>query len=492
MIQQLKKLNNGLFWRLSAILLILVLLIGTTYVIITTYTAQKYYAETTQRLHVNVAKVLLNTVKPFDHQGQVKDKAVKKIISSSMAVNPSLEVYLLDNEGQILSFVAPSKRVKLKYVSLTPIQKFLRDKGKKLVLGDDPRHPKKSTVFSAASVINQGKQMGYVYIVLASEQYESASDTVWNSYLLTLGTRFFMLSLLATFILGLIIIWLLTRNLRVIIQTVRKFEQGDLEARIPIKSTGELASLSYTFNRMADTILQNIQDIKQVDELRRELIANISHDLRTPLSVIYGYVETLLMKQGTLSKAQEEKYLNIILNSSDHLKKLVTDLFELTKLEARQVELHKQPFAISNLLAQVSSKYDLAIKEKKLHFVSRFPDQETMVYADMRMIERVIQNLVDNAIAHSPEQSEITVEVFEKNTEIEVSISNTGAGIPPEDIPRIFDRYYKVEKHYGKNKGTGLGLAIVKNILELHQSIIQVKSELNQYTTFYFHLPAHQ
>lgn len=490
MIKQLKKINNGLFWRVSAIFLVLILLIGIVYVIVTAYTAQKYYAETTQRLHANVAKALLKEVKPFDNQGKVKKKALKRIISSSMAVNPSLEIYLLNNDGKILSFVAPDKKVKLKYVSLPPIQQFMQHQGKKLVLGDDPRNPKKSKVFSAVSVVNQGKKMGYVYIVLASEEYEHASDTVWNSYLLTLGTRFFMLSLLAAFALGLIIIWLLTRNLRIIIQTVRKFEQGDLEARIPVKSSGELASLSHTFNHMADTILQNIKEIKQVDELRRELIANISHDLRTPLSVIYGYVETLIMKQGKLSKAQEEKYLNIILDSSDHLKKLVADLFELTKLEAQQVQLHKQPFIITDLLQQVSRKYDLSIKEKRLNLVSKFSNQQASVYADMQMIERVIQNLVDNAIAHSPENSQITVEVAEVGAQVEVCISNEGAGIAQEDLPHIFDRYYKVEKHYGNNRGTGLGLAIVKNILELHQSIIQVKSELNKHTSFYFQLPA--
>ncbi|OJJ20074.1 two-component sensor histidine kinase [marine bacterium AO1-C] len=490
MIKQLKKINNGLFWRLSAILLALVLLIGTTYVVITAYTSQRYYAETTQRLHANVAKALLREVKPFDDQGNVKEKALRRIISSTMAVNPTLEVYLLDNEGKILSFVVPDRKVKLKYIATEPIQQFIQQKGE-LVLGDDPRNPKKSTVFSAVPVMHQGKKKGYVYIVLASEQFENISDTVWNSYLLTLGTRFFMWSLLAAFVLGLIIIWLLTRNLRVIIQTVRQFEQGNLEARIPIKSSGELASLSHTFNHMADTILKNIQEIKQVDKLRRELIANISHDLRTPLSVIYGYVETILMKQGSLSQEQQEKYLKIILDSSEHLKKLVADLFELTKLEARQVPLHKQPFMIAHLLEGVSSKYDLAIREKQLQFTAKCSNKETLVFADMQMIERVIQNLVDNAINHSPIGSEIVVEVNEKDAQIEVSISNEGNGIPQEDLPHIFDRYYKAEKHYGKNKGTGLGLAIVKNILELHQSIIQVKSEINRYTTFYFQLPAH-
>ncbi|MEO1655780.1 MAG: HAMP domain-containing sensor histidine kinase, partial [Bacteroidota bacterium] len=352
--------------------------------------------------------------------------------------------------------------------------------------------PKKSSVFSATPVIENGQQMGYVYMVLVSEQYENISETVFNSYLLSLGTRFFMLSLLMALVVGLLIIWLLTRNLQKIIKTVRRFEAGDLQARIAVSSKGELAQLSHTFNHMAETILQNIKELKEVDKLRRELIANVSHDLRTPLSVIHGYVETLKMKQGQLSAEEEQKYLDIILNSSDHLKKLVSDLFELTKLEARQVEINKQPFLISELLQDVSAKYALMAEAKQLKITSKFTAREALVNADIKMMERVIQNLVDNAIKHSPENGEITLEVSKKDSQVEVCVRNSGVGIPQKVVARIFDRYYKEENHYGSNRGTGLGLAIVKNILELHQSLIRVNSKINEYTSFSFQLPIYQ
>jgi signal transduction histidine kinase len=490
MYTQIKNAGNSLFWRISGVFLLLTILIGLAHVFITAYTAQKYYAETTQRLNADVAQHLLLEVKPFV-DGKVNEEALHHIMHSMMAVNPMIEVYLLNNEGEILSYVVLDKKVKLKLVSLAPVKEFLKNKGQTFVLGDDPRNPKKNSVFSAVAVEEKGKALGYVYIVLVSEQYENISETVWNSYLLRLGTRFFTFSLIAAFVLGLFILWLLTQNLRKIITVVHQFEKGDLQARIPIKSNGELDNLAYTFNKMADTILQNIKELKKVDELRRELIANTSHDLRTPLSVIHGYVETLMMKQGKLSPEEEEKYLNIILKSSEQLNKLVGDLFELSKLEAKQVQLHKQPFLMAELLQDVSSKYTLLAKEKQLNIIAQFESKETLVYADIKMMERVLQNLLINAIKHSTQGGKIILSVAEKNDQIEVSISNTGEGIAEEDIPKIFDRYYKVEKHYGENKGTGLGLAIVKNILELHQSLIRVKSKLNEYTTFYFQLPAH-
>ncbi|MCI4669855.1 MAG: HAMP domain-containing histidine kinase [Bacteroidia bacterium] len=491
MLTFLNRISNNLYWRISGVFLLMILLIGLVYVFITAFTAQRYYAETTQRLNADVADHLLVEVKPFVN-GKVNEESLGTIMHSMMAVNPSIEVYLLDPDGKILSFVVLEKKVKLQYVSISPIKRFLESNGKELILGDDPRNPKKSTVFSATKVEENGQHLGYVYMVLASEQYENISETVWNSYLLSLGTRFFGLSLAAAFVLGLVIIWLLTRNLRKIIHTVRKFEKGDLHARIPITSTGELAKLSYTFNQMADTILQNIEDLKQVDTLRRELIANVSHDLRTPLAVISGYVETLMMKQGKLSMEQEKKYLGVIMQSSEHLSRLVSDLFELSKLEARQVELNKQPFVLAELLQDVSAKYSLMAEEKQLSITAQISAREARVNGDLKMIERVLQNLIENAIKHSPENSEIILNLSEADSKLELSVKNTGVGIPEEDLPKIFDRYYKAEKHYGERKGTGLGLAIVKNILEMHESIIKVKSKVGEYTSFAFALPVYQ
>lgn len=483
--------KNSLFWRTSFVFLLLLLLIGLAYVFITAYSAQQYYAETTQRLNSHVAEHMLLEVQPFI-DGEVNEDALHHIMHSMMAVNPMLEVYLLDNEGKILSYVVLDKKVKLQYVEIEPIQEFVQTKGKQFVLGDDPRNPGNQTVFSATPVSENGKQLGFVYMVLVSEQYENISDTLWNSYLLNLSSRFFLLTLSAAFVLGLIIIWLLTRNLRKIIETVRQFEKGNLQARIPIKSSGELANLSHTFNHMADTILGNIEDLKQVDKLRRELIANVSHDLRTPLAVIHGYVETMMMKQGKMSPEEEQKYLQIILNSSDNLKKLVSDLFELTKLEARQVELSKQPFVISELIWDAHKKYEVLAQAKNLKIHTEIDAKEAVVYADLRLMERVIQNLVDNAIKYSPEDSEINLKLSQEGKEVVVSVSNSGEGIAEEELPQIFNRYYKTEKHTSQNKSTGLGLAIVKNILEMHNSLIQVKSKLNQYTTFYFQLPIYQ
>jgi HAMP domain-containing protein len=256
-------LKNTLFWRLSLTFLGLFVLLSAAYIFITTLAAQRYFEETTQKLNAKVANHMLDVVKPFV-DGEVNKEALGDLMHSMMAVNPGLEVYLLNPEGKILSYVVLEKKVKLNSVGLQPVKQFLADGGKNYVLGDDPRQPGKQTIFSAAEIRENGKLMGYAYLVLASEVYENIAGTLLGSYWLRVGTRAFVITLVAAFLLGLFLIAYLTKHIREMAKTVSRFEAGDLHARIPErKSNGELAQLSRTFNKMADTILHNIDELKK-------------------------------------------------------------------------------------------------------------------------------------------------------------------------------------------------------------------------------------
>lgn len=483
------KIAKSLYWRISTSFLIILLLLGLAYILITAIAADRYFKETTQRLNSHVAESMLLEVTPFI-DGKVNEEALGKIMHSMMAVNPSLEVYLLNPEGEILSFVVLDKKVKLNRINLEPVQKFISNKGDSYILGDDPRNPGKETIFSATEVIEDGKKMGYVYMVLASEKYDNVTSALVSSYWLQVGTKTFILTLLAAFTIGLILIWYLTKNLRVIINVFKRFADGDLKARIPEKlMKGELASLSLTFNNMADTILKNIDELKEVDSLRRELIANVSHDLRSPLAVIHGYIETLLIKDDKLTPEERKKYLQIILDGSDRLKNLVADLFELSKLDAKQVKLNKEKFFINELLADAAQQHQVIAEEKHISIDSDISTSIPMVEADIKLMERVIQNLMSNAIQYTPENGKVTIKVNKLDNAVEVALENTGSGIEEKDLPHIFDRYYKVGKEKTGIEGTGLGLAIVKKILDLHQVPINVQSKAGEFTSFSFVIP---
>lgn len=489
MIMKIKQLGKSLYWRISISFLLILLILGLAYVLITAVAADRYFKETTQRLNAHVAESMLQEVNPFV-DGKVNQEALGKIMHSMMAVNPSLEVYLVNPEGKILKYVVLSKDVKMDRIDLEPVHDFLDTSGEKYILGDDPRNPGKKTIFSATRVEQDGRLMGYVYMVLASKQYANVTDTLVSSYWLRVGTNSFILTLLAAMAIGLILIWVLTRNLRIIINTFKRFEEGDTSARIPEeKMKGELANLSRTFNKMADTILRNIDELKKVDSLRRELIANVSHDLRSPLAVIHGYIETLMIKEKTISNEERERYLQIVLDSSERLRQLVADLFELSKLEANQVSPQKEPFFINELVADAAQHYSVMAGHKKITIESEIETSVPMVEADISLMERVIQNLMSNAIQYTPEKGQIRLVVRNVEKAVEVNIENTGEGISESDLPHLFDRYYKVNKEKSGIEGTGLGLAIVKKILDLHNVAIRVKSKAGEFTSFSFMMP---
>ncbi|MEM7105435.1 MAG: HAMP domain-containing sensor histidine kinase [Bacteroidota bacterium] len=484
---------NTLFWKISGTFLLLLIILGVVYVFVTAYSARMYFYESSQKLNGNIAKHTVKEVKPLI-DGKVDTTAIQDIMHSMMVINPSVEVYLLDTEGGIITYVAPYKKVKLDRVNLEPVNEFIDAEGSPFIFGDDPRNPGLEKVFSAAPITENGEVNGYVYIVLASEEYESVTATLLNSYMLKVGTTTFFITLLGALLIGLLAVWTITRNLRGIVRTVRNFKEGDYQARIKESySEGELSVLGQTFNEMAATITKNIDELKKVENLRRELIANVSHDLRTPLAIMHGYVETLLMKDSTLDPEERKQYLNIVLKSTEKLKKLVTQLFELSKLEAKQIQPQKEPFFITDLAQDVYQKFQILAEEKNIKINLDASIETPMVYADVALVERVLQNLMDNALKFTPTDGKVTIGIKGGPNDVEIRITDSGPGIPESEQSYIFERYHKSETPNKKvNKlGTGLGLSIVKRILELHNSSIQVTSQPNKGASFFFNLPVY-
>lgn len=299
-----------------------------------------------------------------------------------------------------------------------------------------------------------------------------------------------LISLIATLIIGLSIIRVITQNFEKIILVMQKFRQGDLSARINVNSTGDEKQLGEMFNEMADILTSNIDKLKEVENLRRELIANVSHDLRTPIAIIQGYVETLQMKETTLTAEERRKYTDTVRQSAEKLEKLVNELFELSKLEANQVQAKKEPFIISELVSDISSKYQLIAQTKNIQIDTILSKELPPVLADISLIERVMQNLIDNAMKFTPEGGNITIKTLKSTgSNVEISVSDNGIGIPENEREQIFARYYKANNFTDLKNSTGLGLAIAKKILDLHNSTLDLISKENAGSSFIFKLP---
>jgi signal transduction histidine kinase len=347
--------------------------------------------------------------------------------------------------------------------------------------------PGEKKTFSAAEVRENGKLAGYVYIVLASQEYVSAAQMVIGSYILGLSVRSVIMILLVSAIVGLIAIWLITRKLNVILNGIHQFKSGNLQARIAVKNNNELDTIGLAFNEMAGTLAMNIKELREIDEFRKELISNISHDLRTPIASIQGYAETLILKKDSIDDSEHLKYLQIIFSSCERLKKLVGELFELSKLQTNQVKLNPEPFSITELVSDIANKYRIISQKKGISINTFMPTDMPLIEADIMLIERVLQNLIDNAIRFCDEGDYINIDIRPENPgKVKISIADSGEGIEQDELPHIFDRYYKAKK---LSESTGLGLAIVKKIIDLHETDISVTSTPGSGTIFSFTLP---
>jgi len=482
-----------LYWKISGALLSLLVILGLVYVLLTGFIAVEYLQETNQMLYGGIAKSMTKEVKPFQEDGLPKKDIVQEVMHSMMITNPSIEVYLLDPTGKILAYVSPHKEIEIESVDLYPVEAFLAESQALPIKGDDPRFAGQKNVFSAAPIMKGEELVGYWYVILASQKEAVVAANLINCYIPRIGMQLFFLTLIGALIIGLIAIWFLTKNLRQYVGTVTRFQNGDLKARVCEDTKGDFPILGETFNSMADTIVANIDELKSVENLRRELIANVSHDLRTPLAIMQGYVETLLMKEETISTESRQKYLNIILNSSEKLAGLIKQLFEYSKLEARQIEPKKEPFQLTDLVQDAFSRYQVLAKDKNITVKVEHEKDLPIVFADVSLVERVIQNLMDNALKFTPDSGTVTIGLQELKNGVQIMVSDTGPGIPAEEQAFIFDRYRKNNKTATQtaNNGAGLGLAIVKKILELHNANIRVQSQVNKGTSFSFALPTY-
>ena len=485
------------FWqtfygKLSAVFLALLLLMGVALIFITMDASKKFQSQAEQKLNLNLAKNMAGAFRPA-----LKDSLnlaeLEHMIHMMMAINPKIEIYLLDDAGNIRAFFAePHKKVRQQTVALAPIRQFLNEDYQRLIVGDDPRHPGRKKPFSAAHV-NIGGQPGFLYIITESEQYDSAVAMLKRDFLTQTLLKGVAVSMLATGVIGLILFALLTRRLRRMNAVVRDFEDGQFQRRADVHSRDEIGQLATSFNQMADTLIANMEELKKTDQLRRDLIANVSHDLRSPLASIKGYLETLQIKEDTLSRAERQEYLDTLLHVTGSLNHLVEQLFELSRLDAMQIQPEMEPFSIADLVQDVLMKFKVTAGQKSIQLDAEVPERLPQVYADIGLIERALSNLIDNAICYTPENGTVKIEIVKAKNHIHVQISDTGVGIDEKELPLIFDRFYRVEKSRARSRGgAGLGLAITKKIIELHNSAINVTSRRNVGTTFSFDLATFQ
>lgn len=316
---------------------------------------------------------------------------------------------------------------------------------------------------------------GYVLIHMPISQIQASRDGLLNIVYLTFGIIFILsLVILATFTLTVYF------PLKKITAGANEYASGNLEYRIQLSSHDEIGYLAETLNYMSDKL-------NQLEEYQKTFIANVSHDFRSPLTSIKGFLEAIL--DGTIPPEMHDKYLNRVITETERLNKLTQGMLTLNSLDSKGL-LFRTNFDINRVIKDTAATFEVVCSQKNLTFDLTFGDSIQMVYGELGKIQQVLYNLIDNAIKFSPDGSTIYIQAYPKHEKIFVSVKDTGIGIPKDSIKKIWERFYKTDLSRGKDKkGTGLGLSIVKEIIQAHGENIDVISTVGVGTEFIFSLP---
>jgi len=482
-----------LYSRLALTLFILLCLVGVILIQVIGHSSTLYQQEVAQKLNRELAAHIV-AEQPLIQDRKINHPALDHLFHQLMVINPSIELYLLDEHGAVLGYSAPAGKVRRTQVALEPVRKFLDGNAQFPLKGDDPRNPEGRKVFSAARIADHADLQGYLYIVLGGEQYDHVVQMIGDSYILDSALLVLLVALVAALTAGLVVFALQTRRLRVLGNVMRRYAGEDGDGSLVIRYAGntsdEIDTLGQQFNAMADKITSQINELMRMDGVRREMVANISHDLRTPLTTMRGYLETLQLKHAELSIDEQQQYLQTALSHSQRLGSMVEELFELARLDSCESVVYSEPFSMCELVQDVTQKFQLRAREKSVQLNVSLDPEAPLVHGDIAMMQRVLENLLENGLRHTPTGGSIDIGVDVDSGSVVVRVTDTGCGIPAEDVPRIFERFYQQDKNRSTGNSAGLGLAIVKRILELHDSVINVSSELERGTTFSFRIPA--
>lgn len=273
----------------------------------------------------------------------------------------------------------------------------------------------------------------------------------------------------------------LTKPLGQMAKAAKAFGSGDFSSRVNVKSNDEIGDLARAFNTMADSLAAS-------EGMRRSFVANVSHELKTPITTIAGFIDGIL--DGTIPPEREKYYLSIVTTEVKRLSRLVTSMLALSRIDSGELKMVKSTFDISSTVLTTFLTFEQKLEERKINVIGLDELEPMNVEGDPDMIHQVVYNLVENASKFTNEGGDITVKVNDLGEEVQVAITNTGDGIPPDQIGFIFDRFYKTDKSRSLDKkGMGLGLYLVRSIIRQHGGDITASSAEGEYTTFEFRLP---
>lgn len=391
----------------------------------------------------------------------------------------NVEIWIIDAEGNILLDSSnPNARYLAERAQPLKIEAFdISDFGNSFYqIGDYYDNFEEDTLTVFSTMTNNYKVGGYVLIHKPMSVVLAQSDDIVDIVFLSVAIMF-----LCACIVLLVFTVVVYRPIRDITKGAERYAKGDFSQKIKVNSNDEIGYLANTLNYMGTTL-------NTMDDEHRKFISNVSHDFRSPLTSIKGYIEAMI--DGTIPVEMQEKYLNIILFETERLNKLTQSILDLNKFGANGISLTITDFDINDMIRVTTQTFEGVCNQKGLSFDLLLTEKQLFVKGDASKIQQVLYNLIDNATKFSNKNTTIIIETSIQNEKVLISVKDSGIGIPSDSLKKIWDRFYKTDLSRGKDKkGTGLGLAIVKEIIQAHNENINVISTEGVGTEFIFTLP---
>lgn len=327
------------------------------------------------------------------------------------------------------------------------------------------------------------------FAIAHNTQYPSSDMQDVRGVLVAIVLFYVLLLLLSTFIYSRITSWSIVNPLKKLIHSLKRIKEGDYAARVNLNLTNEFGELEEIFNGMAEQIEHEISLRKQSEESRKQLVLDISHDLKTPLASIIGYAE-LCRSQKNLALDELNQYTGIILENGTRANRMITELFELSKLDSPEFILNKKPVDVCEWMRELAAKAIPVLDRAAFSYDFDIPDKEIEVLMDTNQMDRVFQNLLDNAVRYNAAGTHLTLSLSEQGKDLMIILSDNGSGMPSEMAEDIFKPFVRADHARNSERGgTGLGLAIAQKIMAAHGGSINLKTEVNLGCEFTLHLP---
>jgi signal transduction histidine kinase len=484
------------YQRLSVSLVIGFLIIMSIFVLASSRLQDSMKDESEQMLHLDLASHLVSD-NPLLKTGVYDYDALGNLFHTLMVLGPSFEFYFVDTQGNIKTYSAEKGEVIKNSIDLAPILALLEPNPTLPVRGDDPKSESKHKIFSAAPVYNDDNLQGYLYVIIGGARYDSIVENMKRSegvqtfaMIIIAGTLFLLFALLLLF-------RFFTAPLKILSDDMDTFRASgfDLDGSgVKLRpwrneSRNEVQRLGFSFNDMLNHIDAQMKKLRQTDNERRILLADLSHDLRTPLANLQGYIETLALKGNSISEEERQRFMDICEKNLFNLKRLIDQIFELAYLEGGHVTLKKENFMLAELLHDVAAKFTINAQNKGITLSVNTEAKNGYVHADIGKLERVLTNLIENAIRHTPENGNININVIESDKYLTIEVKDSGVGISERELNHIFKaRYQASNSEEDSAIHAGLGLAICQKLMTLLDSKLEVSSELGKGTSFRFSL----